>query len=357
MSEHNGRRDVLWINTLKGACILLVVLHHVIITTLEPSMLYLSSGGWVAKIWHYFNQIISPLRMPAFFFVSGLLAINAINKKSWSDIFTKKIGNLFYLYLLWGVLQWIFIKGIITKFAHQQLSDSVNSAYSDSMVDFLFNLVTAMTSLWYLYALAGYFFISKVFKKYKGLVLIVAIVLNYLSVFGVFSGWGVTSLAQNIIFFVLGVFYSGAIIQLAKFNMRNFVLWLIVTLFAVLNMYFGFYKNVFMSVIAIIFAIIICELFNSLFNMSWLNWIGRNTLQIYVIHRVFIEALGLGVLFLGVNLHFFDYKAFSFLYSLLFPFFAVSICTIASIFTWKALNKGVGKSLFIYPALIHKKND
>nr|WP_320158108.1 acyltransferase family protein [Raoultella terrigena] len=90
MSEHNGRRDVLWINTLKGACILLVVLHHVIITTLEPSMLYLSSGGWVAKIWHYFNQIISPLRMPAFFFVSGLLAINAINKKSWSDIFTKK---------------------------------------------------------------------------------------------------------------------------------------------------------------------------------------------------------------------------------------------------------------------------
>lgn len=224
MSEHNSRKDVLWINTLKGACILLVVLHHVIITTLEPSLQYLSSGGWVAKVWHYFNQVISPLRMPAFFFVSGLLAINSINKKSWSDIFTKKIGNLFYLYLLWGVVQWILIKGIITKFAHQQLSDSTNSAYSNGMVEFLFNLAMAMTSLWYLYALAGYFFISKVLKGYKEVLLIVAIILNYLSVFGFFSGWGVTSLAQNIIFFVLGVFYSESIIKLARFNLRNFIL-------------------------------------------------------------------------------------------------------------------------------------
>jgi len=29
----HARNEVLWINTLKGACILLVVLHHSIITT------------------------------------------------------------------------------------------------------------------------------------------------------------------------------------------------------------------------------------------------------------------------------------------------------------------------------------
>lgn len=90
MSTQEKNGTILWVNTLKGACILLVILHHSIITTLTPSIEYLSAGVIPAELWDLFNKSISPLRMPAFFFVSGLLASNSVLKKKWSDVFTKK---------------------------------------------------------------------------------------------------------------------------------------------------------------------------------------------------------------------------------------------------------------------------
>lgn len=77
-----GKQEVLWINTLKGGCILLVVLHHTIITTFIPSLQYLTAGMIPADMWVVFNKYLSPLRMPAFFFVSGLLAASAISKRA-----------------------------------------------------------------------------------------------------------------------------------------------------------------------------------------------------------------------------------------------------------------------------------
>ncbi len=87
----HSRKEILWINTLKGGCILLVVLHHAIITTFAPSLHHLTAGLLPAQGWVAFNTWLSPLRMPAFFFVSGLLAANAVVKKSWQEVFTKKI--------------------------------------------------------------------------------------------------------------------------------------------------------------------------------------------------------------------------------------------------------------------------
>ena len=109
-----ARKEVLWINTLKGGCILMVVLHHSIITTFAPSLHHLTVGLLPAHWWVAFNTYLSPLRMPAFFFVSGLLAASSITKKSWKEVFTKKFSNIVYLYLLWGVIQWLSIHYIST---------------------------------------------------------------------------------------------------------------------------------------------------------------------------------------------------------------------------------------------------
>ncbi|HBU5930218.1 TPA: acyltransferase family protein, partial [Klebsiella quasipneumoniae subsp. quasipneumoniae] len=136
MSTQEKNGTILWVNTLKGACILLVILHHSIITTLIPSIDHLSAGILPAKLWALFNKSVSPLRMPAFFFVSGLLASSSVLKKSWPDVFTKKVVNLLYLYVLWGMIQWLFIKKVITEPMGIQLSDADNSAYATSATDF-----------------------------------------------------------------------------------------------------------------------------------------------------------------------------------------------------------------------------
>lgn len=70
--------EISWINTLKGACILLVVLYHTVLPGFEGTLKYLSAGWIPAEMWVQFNTVLSPLRMPAFFFVSGLLATNGI---------------------------------------------------------------------------------------------------------------------------------------------------------------------------------------------------------------------------------------------------------------------------------------
>ena len=79
-----------------------------------------------------------------------------------------------------GFLQWLFIKKIITEPMGAQLSNADNSAYATSVYDFLNLLFNASTSLWYLYALAGYFFISKSLNRLKYITIALAIILNYI---------------------------------------------------------------------------------------------------------------------------------------------------------------------------------
>lgn len=349
-----GKNEVLWINTLKGGCILLVVLHHTIITTFAPSLHYLTAGLLPAQLWVAFNQYLSPLRMPAFFFVSGLLAVNAISKKSWSEVFTKKFSNIVYLYLLWGVIQWASIYNISTHLIGQKLSSATNAAYADSPLEFVKLLVLSMTSLWYLYALAGYFVVAKLFHRQKYALFLAALLVNYATQFSLVPGWGPASVAQNFIYFLLGAFFSHHLVQLSFMNRRNV---LIVGVFIVLGLVhhaMGLYKNPFYCLLSIVFGIVFCRALNNRFNMGWLNWIGRNTLQIYVLHRIFIELLGLTLLTLAVSYHLFSNPLFSLVWAVSLPLVAVSLCTAVSLLVWSLLNRGPGRALFLYPRLMKK---
>lgn len=354
MQSVDKRDKILWINTLKGVCILLVVLHHSIVTTFIPSIPYLSSGSFLAKMWSLFNQSVSPLRMPAFFFVSGLLASNSITKRKWSDVSTKKIGNLMYLYLLWGLIQWIFIKKLISEPLGAQLSDSGNSAYAESITEFISLIYNGMTSLWYLYALAIYFLVAKLCDSKKYILIFSAIALNYMASMGMIEGWGLVSISQNLIFFLFGVYLSGIFISLSDFNKKNIFFWFCLFTLAFINLRIGVGRNIFLCSLAIVMAISISRFVSGKYNLRWLNWLGENTLQIYVIHRVFIEIFGLLVLKLSISNDLFNVTYYTLAWSLFFPLLSVSVCTALSILVWKVVNNGPGKFLFSHPKLLIK---
>lgn len=349
-----GKNEVLWINTLKGGCILLVVLHHTIITTFMPSLQYLSAGLLPAEMWVAFNKYLSPLRMPAFFFVSGLLAISAINKKSWGEVFTKKFSNILYLYILWGVIQWVSIYNISANLIGEKLSTAKNAAYAESPVEFIKLLVLSMTSLWYLYALAGYFVVAKLFHRQKMVLIVAALLVNYATQFSLIPGWGPTSVAQNFVYFLLGAFFSHYLVELSFMTRRNALILGAFALTGLAHHALGLYKNPFYCMLSIVFGIVLCRALNTRFNMAWLNWIGRNTLQIYVLHRIFIELLGLSVLTLAVKYSLFDNIAFSLIWALTLPVVAVTTCTVVSLLVWSLLNRGPGRALFLYPRLLRK---
>ena len=349
----NARNEVLWINTLKGACILLVVLHHSIITTFAPSLHHLTAGIVPAHWWVTFNTYLSPLRMPAFFFVSGLLAASSIVKKSWKEVFTKKFSNIVYLYLLWGVIQWLSIHYISTHLG-ERLSSTKNAAYADTPFEFLKLLLTSMTSLWYLYALAGFFLFTKLFHRQKMALMALAIVATYAAQFSLIPGWGPASVAQNYLYFLLGVFFSQSLIEISQLKRQHWLLLAGIAVIGVVHHVGGIYKNPFYSLLTIVFGIVACRFLNERLNMAWLNWIGRNTLQIYVLHRIFIELLGLSAIAVALHYGWFGNAVFSWAWALLMPITGVALCVTVSLLVWSLLNRGPGRILFLYPRLLRK---
>lgn len=351
------KKDIAWVNSLKGGCILLVVLYHVVLPGYAEMIPHLTAGFIPAKLWVAFNYYLSPLRMPAFFFVSGLLATNGIINRPWKQVFTSRVTNLFYLYFLWGIIQWLMIRGVSSEIMGAQLSSNTNAAWADSPVEFIKLMLLAMSSSWYLYALGLFFVFAKIFKEQKAAMLIIALVLNYAAVTKIIPGWGPESLSQYLIFFLLGTFYSNIMMRWSEWHRSNILPWAVLAVLAGAHAAMGIPRSLFLCMLAILMCIALCRVLNKWFNMSWLNWIGRNTLQIYVLHRIFIEFFGMSAILFAEQHHLFASKAFSMLWAVGFPVGMVAVCAACSVGIWTLLNRGVGKNLFIYPKLLRMKFD
>ncbi|MEW1958816.1 acyltransferase family protein [Kineococcus sp. NPDC059986] len=91
----SSRTRLEWIDTARGASILLVVLYH--------ATLFAAAAGFENAAWDLVNGAAQPLRMPLFFFLSGLLASRAV-ERSWRELVPGRLGSNLYLYVLWASL-------------------------------------------------------------------------------------------------------------------------------------------------------------------------------------------------------------------------------------------------------------
>ena len=162
-------------------------------------------------------------------------------------------------------------------------------------------------------------------------------------------------MAQNYLYFLLGVFFSARLIELSALKGRHW-LWLgAIALVGIAHHAGGIYKNPFYSLLTIVFGIVLCRFLNAHFRMTWLNAIGRNTLQIYVLHRIFIELLGLSAITLALHFGWFGNAGFSWVWALLMPVIGVAVCTLLSLRVWSLLNRGLGRMLFLHPRLVSQR--
>ncbi|MCX0222156.1 acyltransferase family protein, partial [Escherichia coli] len=112
----------------------------------------------LAKSWIYLNLYLAPFRMPVFFFISGYLIRRYIDSVSWTTCVDKRIWNIVWVLVLWGIVQWLALTTLNGWLAPERdLAHAANAAYADSARDFTRGMLTASTSLWYLYALVVYF--------------------------------------------------------------------------------------------------------------------------------------------------------------------------------------------------------
>lgn len=96
-------KRIIWIDTLKGLAILLVIMGHVC------QMRFPVSGKWLANIIYSFH-------MPLFLFLSGLFArkaVEAADKRQVKSFEKQKTKQLLVPFIIWMVL-WCIIKGDAT---------------------------------------------------------------------------------------------------------------------------------------------------------------------------------------------------------------------------------------------------
>lgn len=347
------KQKTLWINQIKGLCICLVVIYHSVITFYPHLDLF--QHPWsetLAKCWIYFNLYLAPFRMPVFFFISGYLIRRYIDEVPWKETIDKRIWSIVYVLALWGVLQWVGLSHINDWLApDRDLSNASNAAYADNWREFLQGMLTASTSLWYLYALIVYFTLCKLLSNWKipvlTLMILASLAINYLPL----PWWGMNSVVRNMIFYTLGAWYGNAVMEWMKtVAIRRYAL-----LFAVaLVVAFGLWMFNMPLPLCLLSIVGIMRLFRELEQRfppsenSLLNVVGSNTIAIYTTHRILIEGFSLALI-KPLNAGAWP-PTMELALLLVYPFVTLVICTLAGLLVRKISTALFADVFFTPPA-------
>jgi uncharacterized membrane protein YcfT len=272
-----------WLDVAKGACILLVVLHHVVAKYLEhvlpPGLV------WVAGPWQELSTALKPLRMPVFFVISGFFAAGAI-RRPWRLV-VRRVTSPYYLYVVW----------LLVYFVVYRLETETDANRTDDLHDLLGELLWAETSMWFLYALGVYFLVAKLLAPLPA-----PVVLGAATALALWSGWsGIEynnklSVLSHFAFFVLGSSFPEAVRRCG--DLSGPVLWRLggayVAVFTGLQL-----TGLPWSVTLVGAALVGIPLgLGAMAKVAAqprigpaLAWIGQRTLRVYVLHFAVILAV------------------------------------------------------------------
>ncbi|WP_148568963.1 acyltransferase family protein [Leclercia adecarboxylata] len=347
------KQKALWINQIKGLCICLVVIYHSVIT-FYPHLeaLHASLSVLLAKCWVTFNLYLAPFRMPVFFFISGYLVRRYIDEVDWKTCVDKRLWSIIWVLALWGVLQWQALTHLNAWLApDRDLNTASNAAYADSLSGFITGMLTASTSLWYLYALVVYFTLCKLLSRWKlpliGLLALVSIAINFLPL----PWWGMNSVVRNMIYYSLGAWYG---VQLMAWMQAR--VWrrdaLAVAAFGVVSVVLWFVGVPLpLSLLSILLIMALFYRFEQRFSVSpdnLLNVVGSNTIAIYTTHRILIEGVSL---FMIHQLNSGTWPMWAeLMVVLLYPFASLLVCTLVGLGARKLSTALTGDFFFSPPA-------
>lgn len=285
-----------WADTAKGLCMVLVVLLHV-------------SHWYEADVqhggpWWVISEILAPLRMPLFFFISGFLAATALRRPLVDS--RKRTYGLFYLYVIWTLVN-------ITR---QQFSPGQTDAFEVS--DVIASLALP-TLYWYIWALPVFFAVTLGLVRLMGTcsVYVLAPLAALSAASPLISQWSLAILpasmdevqlgavASNFVWFYLGA--HGVYLWLK--TMDGATLWKAgagVAVYAalyVLASMLGLVNNlkIILAPVALFVAaqaLALCRHDTALGRL--LERIGKSTLPIYIFHFLAIAAFGVAANRLGV---------------------------------------------------------
>lgn len=147
-----------WIDAARGLAITLVVLFH--------ASAFLQAAGLVGGTWFLIDAGLQGLRLPVFFFVSGLLAVGAM-ARGWRWLLRARVLPWLWLYLLWGMIYVVALSFIGDPRDPQVGVDRIGASLLELLTD-------PRNGIWYLLALPLYFVVARALVRVPDAVVLVA---------------------------------------------------------------------------------------------------------------------------------------------------------------------------------------
>lgn len=256
-----------WVDSAKAVSIFMVVLWHAFQRSIDV------------------NELLIFTRMPLFFFVAGFFSVKAL-QRPWKDIFVSKTGHFLYLYGLW--LTAFFILVIIPA--------SIKDATPIEWMYVFKNFIDPTSGLWFLYALAIIFPLAKMFSRVPPLPLFAMLIVLYVACTWDGQWWAVPfpeRFPRLTLFFALGAWcfpwLRGIDTRYDKWFPVAAAGYFLLA-YSILSYTLGWIAP--LTLLASVLGLATILLFSRFVQGSragdTLNFIGKRTLHIYVMHRIMI---------------------------------------------------------------------
>ncbi|RYE55327.1 MAG: acyltransferase [Sphingobacteriales bacterium] len=288
-----GNKRLGWIDYARGLAILLVVYRHSVIGIQR-------SGSTVPSIIFYLQEFVYNFRMPVFFLLSGFFLSFSLKKYSVPKLISKKAKTLLYPYILWSIIL-ITLQIIMSRYT--------NTVRTIRDYQFILTQPRQVDHMWYLLALFNTSALFLLLYNWLGklpLVHVAVAIMLHFSCF-LFQDYSFFSdLCYYYIYLVLGVVLAGVLIRMESSSKRKLTHALIVVVpFFILGQFLWLYNQpetitltvpfLMITLIACAFFYLICKIFYSSGWGLWLTEIGRNSLQIYILHILIISSFRIAI--------------------------------------------------------------
>ncbi len=271
-----------WVYHARGLALLLIVYRHIVL-----GMKF--SGIEVSPLMYDLQLFFFNFRMPAFFILSGVFIAKSLKRKSEVQVAKDKAGNLLYPYILWACIMLLM---------QVNFSQFTNARRGWGDFFYIITQPRALDQLWYLMALFNasilYLLLNKFLKNKPALHIILALAL-YATAFFVEKYSIFRDLFYFYIFLLTGTFLSEWLInseKRARILNTAYLKWLL-PLFLIGQWFWfthikqsGLYEVPFLIInfIGCYFLFTVAVLIARTKKSEWLDYIGRYSLYIYILH-------------------------------------------------------------------------
>ena len=272
-----------WVDSARGACVFAVVLFHVCSWQYLP----MTDTVWApaSSIWGSLNSYLGWVRMPLLMAISGMLAGRRIGEGWGRPGAAVRAASSYYLYVVWlAVYAAFYLAARSSELPHQ----------IDSVGQFLLELLIPQTPLWYVFALALYVVVLTSLRRVRPVIVLTALAVLSVAVQAIAPDWPMfEKVPVNAVYFAIGVYGGRQLRALAERRRISDLLILspvalglavILTLWSFGPVLDGAFQVLGGVMCIVLGVVVVVQLIRWRPVGTLAEFVGRRTLQIYVLH-------------------------------------------------------------------------